>query len=176
MDFVKGIRTIKTSLHPIYKSVIKPSYRGSPDLDAALCLKTLSDGLVKNKGDNRLVLASRLLFYLIPDIQAFNMNNAMATHFGLPTRPHYHYSQFFTLMSKGLKTNQTKLNSLKLPNDIFGQLTQKTWEKVRRTDWWHRRVIDLAVLLRCGLARPYPNLRTILEHKINHQTRINKST
>ncbi len=171
MDFAKGIRTIKTELHPIYKSVIKPSYRGTPDIDAALCLKSLSDGLVKNNGDNRLVLASRLLFFLIPDLQVFNMNNAMATHFGLPTRPHYHYSQFFSLMSKGLKTNQTRLNPLKLPNDIFGELSQTTWERVRRTDWWHRRVIDLAILIHCGFATPYPNLRTLLDEKIKSQTR-----
>lgn len=166
MDFAKGIRTIKTSLHPIYKSVLRPSYSGSPEADAALCLKTLSDGLVRKKGDNRLVLASRLMFYLIPNIQAFNMNNAIAIHFGLPTRPHYHYAEFFALMHRGLKTNQNRLSALKLPADELAEMTQTTWETVKRTTWWHRRVLDIAILLHCGLAKPDPNLKSTIGKKL----------
>ncbi len=35
-----------------------------------------------------------------------------------------------------------------------GKMDTKLWEHVKKTDWYQRRVLDLAVLLRLNLAKP----------------------
>ena len=169
MDFKKGIGAIYKEIYDTYKEVIKKSYSGTPQADGANCLRVLSDGIVKKKGDNRLNLSSRILFFLIPDLMIFNMNTKVATEFGLPVRPHYHYADFYDLFAKGLKINQTLLNKLKLPKDDLNELTFQTWDKVRQTDWWQRRVLDIAILIKLNLATPNPNLAKLIEDKLKQK-------
>jgi hypothetical protein len=166
MDFKKGISAIYKEIYNTYKEVIKKSYSGTPQVDGANCLRVLSDGIVKKKGDNRLNLSSRILFFLIPDLMIFNMNTKVATEFGLPLRPHYHYADFYDLFAKGLKTNQTLLSKLRLPKDDLNELTFQTWDKVRQTDWWQRRVLDIAILIKLNLATPHSNLTNLVEAKL----------
>jgi hypothetical protein len=86
--------------------------------------------------------------------------------FGLPIRPHYHYADYFELFSKGLITNQTALSKYKMPQMRDG-LDYKTWYEASRTDWWRRRVLDIAViLLTSSKVLPHPNLRQLVKEAI----------
>jgi len=146
MDFRKAIDSIYRDIYPRYLSSLKnPTAVSSVDV-AIECLELLSKGLVIDPKKNRLNLASRILFFLSPNIHCFNMNNSVAKSFGLQSRPHHHYEEFFHLFSDGLVTNQTRLSSYKIPPARDG-LDDVSWNEISRTDWWKRRVLDLAVLI-----------------------------
>ena len=94
------------------------------------------------------------------------MNNSVAIFFGLQTRPHHHYAEYFELFSKGLVTNQTNLSKYKMP-PARDDLDVVTWNEASRTDWWKRRVLDLAVLLHTSPnISVYPNLRYMIKQQI----------
>ena len=90
-----------------------------------------------------------------------NMNNAVARSFGLRTKTQKNYADFQLLFKDGLKTNQNHLNRLELPKNR-SHLTQIGWDKIRETDWWQRRVLDIAVLLHLKLATPAFGLRRMV--------------
>jgi len=120
-------------------------------------LEKLSKGFVIDPTANRLNLASRVLFYISPNIKTFNMNSKIAKAFGLQSRPHHCYAEYFELFAKGLVTNQTKLSRYSLP-ERRPYLDLQTWNEAKKTDWWKRRVLDIAVLIYLNLAVPIPSV------------------
>jgi hypothetical protein len=166
MSFRKGINAIYTNVYPIFLKAQKNSSRVSSYKDAAKCLEQLSKGFVINPKDNRLSLASRILFFLAPNLQTFNMNNNIASSYGLQSRPHHHYVEYFELFAKGLITNQTALSKYKIP-PARDDLDYKTWYEASKTDWWKRRVLDLAVLFKASpKIIPNPNLKHLIQRAI----------
>lgn len=166
MNFRKGINAIYTDVYPIFQKSLKRPGHTSSYIDAIRCLEVLSKGFVINPKENRLSMASRILFFLSPNLQAFNMNNKIAVAFGLPVRPHYHYAEYFELFSRGLISNQTGLSKYKMP-PMRDDLDYKTWHQASKTDWWKRRVLDIAVLLMVSPAiTPHPNLKKIIKEAI----------
>ena len=166
MDLRKGINSLYKDVYPLFQKSLKSPSRVSSHQVAVKCLESLSKGLVRNPSANRLNLASRILFFLSPNIQAFNMNNSVAIFFGLQTRPHHHYAEYFELFSKGLVTNQNNLSKFKMP-PARDDLDIVTWNEASRTDWWKRRVLDLAVLLHTSpKVTVDPNLRVYIRRKI----------
>ena len=166
MNFRKGINAIYTDVYPIFQKSLKKPNHTSSHIDAIGCLEKLSKGFVVNPKENRLSMASRILFFLSPNLQAFNMNNKIAIAFGLPVRPHYHYAEYFELFAKGLVSNQTGLSKYKMP-PLRDDLDYKTWYQVSKTDWWKRRVLDLAVLLLSNPSvTPHPNLKKMIKEAI----------
>jgi hypothetical protein len=100
------------------------------------------------------------------------MNNHIAKHFGLQTRPHHHYAEYFKLFSTGMKTNQTLLSKYKMPS-ARDDLDITTWNEALRTDWWKRRVLDIAVLLHVRkTVVPNPNLRSLVKRQIYKDLQI----
>ena len=47
----------------------------------------------------------------------------------------------------------------------------KTWQTAARTDWWERRVLDIAVLLMLSGNMPYPNLRHLINEQIKEDAK-----
>lgn len=166
MDLRKGINSLYKDVYPEFLKAQKNPTRISSYQVSVKCLESLSKGLVKNPSSNRLNLASRILFFLSPNLHTFNMNNSVAKFFGLQTRPHHHYAEYFELFSKGMVTNQTHLSKYKMPPARDG-LDAMTWNEASRTDWWKRRVLDLAVLLHTSpKVTVDPNLRVYIRRKI----------
>ena len=115
MDLRKGIDSLYTDVYPQFKKALKSPTRVSSHEVSAKCVESLSQGLVKDPASNRLNLASRILFFVSPNLKAFNMNNGVAAFFGLQSRPHHHYEEYFKLFSTGMVTNQTLLSKYKMP-------------------------------------------------------------
>ena len=166
MDFRKGINAIYKTVYPIYLSSLRRSDRTSTHQDAVLCLEKLSKGFVIDPNANRLSLASRVLFYISPNIMTFNMNSKIAIAFGLQWRPYHCYAEYFALCAKGLVTNQTKLSRYSLP-ERRPYLDLTTWSETKATDWWKRRVLDIALLLHLNLATPIA--LTVMKRLIREQ-------
>ncbi len=173
MNFQKGIKAIYGDIYARFKQITKKSFRGNKDEEGWTCLKLLSDGFCVNPNGNRLVLSSRILFFLIPDFFIVNMNNGVAKSFGLRSQAHNHYIDFYALMYRTLKANQTQLNKFKLPEDKLNELSFQTWDRVRQTDWWLRRVLDIAILIRTNNAKPvHPNLKHLINEKVSSSLKL----
>lgn len=166
MDLRKGINSLYDDVYPEFLKAQRKPTRTSSYKVSVKCLESLSKGLVRDPNSNRLNLASRILFFLSPNLHTFNMNNSVAKYFGLQSRPHHHFAEYFELFSKGMVTNQTLLSNYKMPPARDG-LDIVTWNEASRTDWWKRRVLDLAVLLHTNPQLTIdPNLRVYIRRKI----------
>jgi hypothetical protein len=158
MDFNKGMRAIHNQIYTIFFNARRTPTTAHKLTDGINAIEILSKAIVKNINHNQLVLASRILFYLCPNLTISNMNNRVAKSFGLQSRPHHHHVEFQHLFKSGLVTNQTNLNKCKLPMR-HGKMNEKLWHEVNSTDWYQRRVLDIAVLLSLNLATPATRLK-----------------
>ena len=166
MDFKQGIDCLFKDVYPHFKKALKKPDQVSTIATSIKCLESLNKGLVIDPSSNRYNLASRMLFFICPNLQTFNMNNSVAIYFGLQARPHHHYADYFKLFSDGMVSNQTKLSKYKMPPSRDG-LDSITWNEASRTDWWRRRVLDIAVLLHaCPNVAVDPHLRVNIRRKI----------
>ena len=166
MDLRKGINSIYDDVYPQFLISQKKPNRVSSYQVAVQCLEKLNDGIVNHPTSNQYNLASRILFFLSPNLHTFNLNITIAKHFGLQHRTHVHYADYFELFSKGMVINQTNLSKYKMPPARDG-LDVITWNEASRTDWWRRRVLDLAVLLHTSpKVTVDPNLRVYIRRKI----------
>jgi hypothetical protein len=166
MDLRKGINSIYKDVYPQFLIAQKKPTRVSSLSVAVVCLEKLNEGLVSHPTSNQFNLASRILFFLSPNLHTFNLNKNIAQYFGLQYRTEVHYREYFELFSKGMVTNQTHLSKFKMPPARDG-LDAVTWNEVSRTDWWKRRVLDLAVLLHTSpKVTVDPNLRVYIRRKI----------
>lgn len=161
MDFRKAIRKIETSIFPMFFSVLKNPATTDRCLLAIKAIAKLSDGIVTKPNYFQLVLSSRILFFLAPNLMIANMNTAVARHFDLRRQTQKNYADFQLLFREGLKVNQNHLAELELPRNR-SHLTQTEWEKIRETDWWQRRVLDIAILLQLKLATPAFGLKKLV--------------
>jgi len=176
LDFNKGVRRIHNQIFKIFFNA-RRAPRTTNKLNTGIkAIELLSKALVKNISNNQLVLSSRVLFYLIPNLAISNMNNKVAKHFGLQSRPHHHYAEFQILLNRGLVVNQNNLNRCKLPMR-HGSMNKKLWDEVSKTDWYQRRVLDIAILLRLNFAKPVMGLKNKtnnFERKIIEDAKIKK--
>lgn len=103
-------------------------------------------------GNYRVPLASRLLFYAVPEMPIFSFSNPLAKKLKLQTRPQAAYPFFFDLMYKGIWTNRRRLSMLNVPTSSLLSVAQQN--SLERSRWWTRRVLDLALLNHFNLASP----------------------
>ena len=59
-------------------------------------------------------------------------------------------------MDKYLINNKTQLSKSFLPQRSY--LDKRVWDQVNKTDWWQRRVLDLALLIHFGSVIPNPTI------------------
>jgi hypothetical protein len=170
MDIKKGIDAMYNDVYPIYKKSLKNPNRTSTYIEAMDCLWKLSKGFIINPKYNCLGLSSRIMFFLSPNLRTFNMNREIAIRYGLQVNPAVHYPAYFELFNTGLITNRAQLTRHKMP-PMRGALDMKTWQTAARTDWWERRVLDIAVLLRLSGNMPYPNLRHLINEQIKEDAK-----
>lgn len=171
LDFNKGVRSIHNQIFKIFFNARRAPRTTDKLRQGINAIELLSKSLVRNQSNNQLVLSSRILFYLCPNLTISNMNNRVARHFGLQSRPHHHYAEFQILLNRGLVVNQNNLNRCKLPMR-HGTMTQRLWEYIKKTSWYQRRVLDIAVLLKLNLAAPAQGLRIQInsfEKKLRNQ-------
>jgi hypothetical protein len=161
MDFTKAIKEIEKGIFPIFFNALKNPHTTDRCQSAIKAIAKLSDGIVTKPNYFQLVLSSRILFFLTPSLMVANMNRTVARNFGLRTQTQKNYADFQLLFKDGLKTNQNHLNRLELPKNR-NHLAQIGWDKINETDWWQRRVLDIAVLLHLKLATPTLGLKKMV--------------
>jgi len=144
LDFKRGIRCIAADIVKLYKN---RSHTINYETEVILKLGAQFVKPIKNptrNGNFRVSLASRILFFAIPNMQFFNFSNILAEKMLFQKRPQASISFFNETLKKGLKIN-TGLNKIKLPPPSF--IKPVLYKKIYKTNWWQRRVLDLALLL-----------------------------
>lgn len=170
--YLAGLNVVAQQIYPIYSNWLHKAGGLSREGYGALAVSKLSDGLaMRNPLSNRpvphrTVLASRLMFFIAPTMQCFNMNNSIALKYGLQSRPYAYRDEYCSLMYDGLMNNWSLLKNYKLP-DCTNELTNDTWQKLIESDWWQRRVLDIAVLIKNGLTNVVVGLSSIYKKHID---------
>jgi hypothetical protein len=175
IDFNQGIASIKTVVIPTYRLSlgINPTYTRlngtiKSILDFSLCW--VNNPNKSLNGNYRVPFSSRLLFFCIPELMVFNFSNELAKKMRLQARPQAALPQFNALLEDGMRLNRALLGRLKLPEK--SALSQENWNKIKMTDWWQRRVLDLALLIKFRVSVPHSSIT----RKARAMTRAPKTT
>ena len=158
INFKLGIAGITRCILPIHIACTskKPTIS---KLNAGMkAVMDLSVCWVKNpnlslNGNYRVPFSSRILFLCTPELSVFNFSNALAKSMQLQTRPQAALTAFNIIMADGLIRNALLLSPLKLPTRSV--LTRGNWVKIKNTDWWQRRVLDMAMLIHHRIFVPH---------------------
>jgi hypothetical protein len=106
----------------------------------------------------RVPLSSRLLFFACPKLLIFNFANPLAVEkMYFQSRPHVAYPFFSSAMLDGLRLNWAYLSQFNVPYN--SSIKEPMIDRLRKTDWWARRVLDLALLIRFNV---FPIKRSVL--------------
>lgn len=161
-DFQKGIKTIKKSTIPIYNDWRFSKRRLTPTGYATKAILELGMGFVNQthsssiNGNYRVPLASRVLFFAVPDMLVFNYSNGLGKAMNFQSRPQAAIPYFNKEMHEGLKRNHALLSKFKMPPPVY--LDYEMWERIKKYRWWQRRVLDIALLLHFNVAHAHPDL------------------
>lgn len=88
-------------------------------------------------------LASRLLFFAIPDMPLFNYSGDIADGLDLKGNSEELIKRYIDTLSEGYDRNWHLLSQYQMPYPI--KLNDKVWERARDAGWWQRRIYDLAL-------------------------------
>lgn len=161
-DFPAGIACITNDVIPLYKdwlvkvgNFISVSY----GVKAVLILGTrfvTPIAVPTRNGNYRVPLATRILFFAIPEMPFFNFSNELGKQMQFQSRPQAAISHFMDELNEGMKKNSALIN-LELPASKL--LSTDLIKKIKAGNWWQRRVLDLALLLHFGVAAARPELQ-----------------
>ena len=163
LDFVKGIGAIKKYTMPIYRTWRTGKLQLTPSEYATKMILDLGASFVQTSklptrnGNYRVPLASRILFYAVPDMLIFSYSNGLGKVLNLQSRPQSAIPYFNERMHKGLQRNALLLNKLDMPSP--NHLSKDVWRRIKLMGWWQRRVLDLALLIHYNLAAPNHDLQ-----------------
>jgi hypothetical protein len=150
-----AIATIKNQIHDQFDRVRTTSIRQTRS-QSSNAISHLSSGMVTQPNYHQIILASRILFFNVPNIRIYNISSALARNLHLRGRPVVYHHLFRAKMDKCLSHNRTQLSKFSLPQ--LSHLDRRVWDQIKQTDWWQRRVLDLALLIHFGCAKPNPNI------------------
>jgi len=173
VDFQKGIDSIRNHVVPIYlQTKIKKAAVGRLEASTSATLE-LSKNWVNNpnpslNGNYRVPFSTRILFFACPEMCVFNYSKALEKAMQLQTRPQAAIKVFNKLMEDGLVVNRVLLSQCELP--VNTAMSIANWNRVAKTDWWQRRVLDLAMLIHYKISVPHVNnikkAKTLIKNKV----------
>jgi len=175
LDFNKGIRATKKDVVSTYVGWKSKELKLTPTGYATKMTLNLGASFVKTtkepsrNGNYRVPLASRLLFYAVPDMLVFNYSNGLGKALNLQSRPQNAIAYFNERMNAGLERNKKLLNKLKMPQPII--IETQVWKNIQSNGWWQRRVLDLALLIHFRLAVPRIELQRKARLAIRKKTK-----
>jgi len=150
-----AIATIKNQIYPIFDGVRTSSIRHSRT-QPSNAISHLSRGMVTQPNYHQIILASRILFFNVPNIRIYNISSALARNLHMQGHPFQYHHFYREKMDKYLSQNRNQLSKLSMPPPF--DLDKRVWDQVNQTDWWQRRVLDLALLIHFGCVIPNPNI------------------
>jgi hypothetical protein len=109
---------------------------------------SLAEAFFKSKTDEegaQISLASRLLFFAIPDMPLYNYSTGIADGLNIKGSPKDIIGKYLETIEDGYLRNWELLSKFEMPLPVT--LDKKVWSKARDSGWWQRRIYDLALKL-----------------------------
>lgn len=131
-----------------HRSLIGSQYRLSvgTNLVDNVAQAVVRNGVSKSAG-YRIAFSTRLLFFACPEYLIYNYSNPLGEKKMLyPSRPQVAYPRYAPDMLDGLQKNWKWLKRYNVPKPTL-RFRDPIIDALRKTDWWARRVLDLALLL-----------------------------
>lgn len=122
--------------------------------------KALVDVNVQTNAGFRVPLATRILFFALPTLPIANFSNGLSKSLHLQSRPEAAIHPFYQIFQDCLAINSKQLRNYAMPQSL-GILNDDIYLAAKNSDWWHRRVIDIALLLHFNVtkvATPFPTV------------------
>jgi hypothetical protein len=114
--------------------------------------KSLVDVNVQTNAGYRVPLATRILFFALPTYPLANFSNGLAKSLNLQSRPEAAIHPFYQIFQDCLIINSKQLRKYEMPQSLE-VLDDDIYLAVRNSDWWQRRVIDIALLLHFNVTK-----------------------
>ena len=143
---------IVNSLSPMYKSNSHMGKGMRKSEQSAIYNLELGAAIAKILGQgNKTTTASRILFFLIPDRNLFNLNEKLAAKLNLPKGSKNFNYPLCREIQKVLIRDWSILKNFTMPMRT-SEVHEEIWELAAKGGWWQRRVLDIAILLHFNIA------------------------
>lgn len=149
--FLKIPHIIKRRLNASFNSSIRALYT-QPNAYSDDFSEELGRAIAKNIGQSgKIIVASRMLFFAIPDRCLFNLNEKVADKLQMPRTALRFKTVMVNEMHQRCKKDWGILKKYKMPHRT-PEISKEIWQLACDNGWWQRRVLDVAILLHLKLA------------------------
>ncbi len=162
MNFVNASNTIAISTVNLYNNWVANHATLISHQQTSRAVFDLAAGFV-NQPPNiitpkyfRVSLASRVLFFAVPEMLFFNFSNGLNKAMNFQSQPQKAITIFNRELFDGLLRNDVLLSRCHMPQPKI--LSAQTWNAANSNGWWKRRVLDIALLLHFKVAYAHHDL------------------
>ena len=153
----------RKSLNKAFNDSIKSLYFQA-GIASDVFSQDLGRALTKNPNNSgKIIVASRFLFFALPDRCTFNLNQHVAMSLGMNKHADKFKSDLVAAFHHRMYKDWKILKKYQMPYRT-PEIKAETWELACSGGWWQRRVLDVAVLLELKLTTA-AYTRQLLRHK-----------
>lgn len=158
-----GINNFSISVLPIYWTWINQPPRTPGHINATRAILNWSptftgiNQITQARGRHRIALCSRIIFFALPELSFFNFSGALAKKLGLQSSAENALPSFNEILEIGYDLNRQNLAVIQMPTST--RLYEGIRSNALKSDWWGRRVLDIALLLHFGISHARPPLQ-----------------
>lgn len=161
-NYTQGVAYLKRGVAEDYKNYHKLSIVDKP-LGVLKAINNLSvaftDQTEETIQSEHVMLATRLLFFFMPDALIFNYSPGIAMKLKLKGDAEKHIDEYQIKLWEGLKLNWKTLCHYDMP--LPKNVDEATYQLAKNSGWWQRRIYDLALKFYGD-----KNSSLVLSHKI----------
>ncbi len=147
-DYTGGLDYLKKQVSEDYKLCLNASSEDKP-YEPVYAIQNLSIALTHQTSNSieseHIMLATRILFFVMPNIPIFNFSPEIADRLKLGGNREENIFLYQDKLWEGLKLNWTNLCDYRMPPPK--EMDNRIYELAKSTGWWQRRVYDLALKL-----------------------------
>jgi hypothetical protein len=148
VDKQNGLAVLMADIVNVYEKWSEELSNISSAEDATQMTLALAEAFFKSTNDEegaQISLASRLMFFAIPDMPLYNYSTGIADGLNLKGSPKTFIGTYLEALEDGYLRNWELLSQFEMPQPVT--LDKQIWLKARDSGWWQRRIYDLALKL-----------------------------
>lgn len=148
VDKQTGLTVLMADIVHVYEQWDKALSNTSSAEDATQITLSLAEAFFKSKAEQigaQISLASRLMFFAIPDMPLYNFSAGIADGLNIKGSPKDIIGTYPDTLEDGYLRNWELLSKFEMPLPVT--LDKQIWSKARESGWWQRRIYDLALKL-----------------------------
>jgi len=146
-DIANGLTYLKRTVKTDYRDYKKVPLSSSKYVGSLVLINNLSIAFTVQTNQipasNHLMLSTRLLFFVMPDVLIFNYSPEIAKKLKLSGDTKKDIKDYYDLLWDGFNRNWDLLKNFEMPPATC--LDEKLWDLTKDAGWWQRRVYDLAL-------------------------------